>query len=91
MSDLEAFDKEWREGDRAKAVEMAKAYVDATREEMTLRFGALTLGQMVKEVEFYRSEGRREDMLKAKAWLRSEFEPQKIGGALTIGGGNRRR
>ncbi len=79
------FDKEWREGDRSMAKEMAKAYVADNRGPMGAAFDRLTRDELVGLVTQYRNEGTDEKRLLVDMWLLAGFEPQQISGSINIG------
>ena len=75
--DLDAYDREWREGDRKQAVVMAEAYVSAHPEEFAL-FPNLTIPALVSMVDAFREVDDFENVLRVEVWLKAEFEPQVI-------------
>lgn len=78
---LEDFKSTWDNRDtRPQAKGLATAYVNSHKAEMEVLFKDLTLEQIVAQVDFYRSQGRAEDVIKADMWLLANFEPQKIVG-----------
>ena len=81
---IEAFDKEWRHGDRNKAKGMAVAYVNAHREELARALGRLSLVELVHLVSDLRSQGKDRARVIVDMWLLNEFEPQKIGGSVNV-------
>ena len=82
---VKAFEKEWREGDRSMAKEMAKAYVADNRAPMSAAFDRLTRDELVGLVTQYRNEGTDEKRLLVDMWLLAEFAPQQITGSIQIG------
>lgn len=79
------FDYEWREGDRTKAKQIAKDYINSRRVELTAIFSKYSLEDLVRECEALRIAGRISDRIIVDMWLMSEYEPQNITGTLTIG------
>lgn len=79
------FDYEWREGDRTKAKEIAKDYINSRRSELTEIFSKYSLDDLVRECEALRIAGRVKDRIIVDMWLMSEYEPQNITGVLNIG------
>jgi len=79
------FDKEWREGDRAKAKEMAVAYVADNRATLLRLYGSTTRDELVGLVTQYRDTGDNEARIMVDMWLLAGFEPQKISGSINIG------
>lgn len=77
------FDREWKEGDREKARQMARDYVAANRERLQA-LERLTLPDLVERVSQCRAEGREEDRLVTDMWLLSEYQPQKIVGGINL-------
>jgi len=69
--------------DDAKCVDLASAYI-TVHPELEIRFGHLSLEQLVADVSYYRSQGREDDKWQVEAWLRAMFEPQHIGGSGTV-------
>ena len=82
---IAVFEKEWREGDRSMAKEMAKAYVADNRTTMGAAFDGLTRDDLVALVTQYRDDGTDEKRLLVDMWLLSEFAPQQITGSIQIG------
>ena len=76
--------KEWQEGDRIVARQLAETYVDEHREILEPRFGHMTQEECVALVGVYKKENNPEQILTVKIWVMSEFEPQKIGGKADI-------
>lgn len=83
-SDLIQFDYEWREGDRGKARQIAKDYINRRRDELAPIFSKYTLEGLVDQVTALRNAGRHADRIIVDMWLLSEFEPQNITGELVI-------
>lgn len=94
---IEAFDNEWKTGDRAKAKEMAREYVAANRDGLmeniqvavrAVREARLndspSLTDMVDLVTAYRNAGREEDRIVVDMVLLADYQPQKIAGALEL-------
>lgn len=79
------FDYEWREGDRDKAREIAKDYINANRLRLTKVFSGYTLEDLVREVDALRAAGRHSDRIIVDMWLLAEYQPQDISGELRIG------
>ena len=77
---LVAIDTEWKTGDRTQARAMAKAYVDARRNELAPRFGDLDIPALVAMVTHYRNSGDETNRMLVDTWLLSEHQPQRIGG-----------
>lgn len=78
------FDYEWREGSRDRAVEIAKAYIEARRAQLEPILGAYTLEQLVTEVECLRNDKRYEDRIIVDMWLHSEYGPRQITGEANV-------
>lgn len=87
VNELEAFVEEWARGDRSKAREMARAYVNAHREGLAPVLERLSLVDIVKLIDGYREYGQWDNVAVAEMWLLVNYEPQKINGAVSIGGG----
>lgn len=85
QSVLLQFDYEWREGDRDKARDIAKEYINANRQRLTRVFGSYTLEDLVREVDALREAGRHSDRIIVDMWLLAEYQPQDISGELRIG------
>lgn len=84
--ELQAFEHEWRNGDRDVARGMARAYVAANRERLSPELSRYDLPGLVRLVEAYRDAGREDDRIITDMWLLSEYEPQRVVGAISIGG-----
>ena len=78
------FAKEWREGDRGLAKDMARAYVADNPQQFDV-LKEYSRDELVVLLGDYRDAGRDEEQIVVDMWLLSEFEPQKITGAITIG------
>lgn len=78
---LEAFENEWRNGDRAKAKEMAKRLTHADGGAILAKYQALSLEQCVALIDQARERGDEEQRIEIDAYLLSEHEPQQIGGS----------
>ena len=76
------FDKEWKSGDRAKAKEMAKEFVDANRASLAPQLEPYTREELVELVGAYRRAGREADRRIADMWLLSEYAPVRVVGAI---------
>lgn len=83
---LRAFDTEWKTGSRTRAREMAEAYV-AAHPELVDKFGDLTIPELVALVDLARKEQVEAERIAIDIWLLVEFEPQRIGGLVDVGGG----
>ncbi len=79
---LEAFEEEWWHGDRAKAKELASAYVEAHRAEIEPHLGGLSLDTIVLMVSDYRRVGRESDRIIADMWLITEHPQQRVTGTI---------
>jgi len=97
MNELEAFSNEWKTGDRTKAKEMAREYVDAHRQQLALGIIAAvkelrkarlddppSLADLVDVVSVYRATGREDDRIAVDMWLLSEVPQQHITGSIAI-------
>lgn len=87
MTDTEhilRFDHEWRVGDRAVAVQLAKEYVNQHRPALAEQLIKFTLDDMVKLIDQYREAGQHENRLIAEMWLLSEYKPQDITGEIHV-------
>jgi len=65
---------------RHQAKAQAQAYCTEHEAKLAAVFADLTLEQMVEQVDFYRSVGREDDVVKAEMWLLTHFQPQVITG-----------
>lgn len=83
--EIAAFESEWRTGDRAKAKQMARAYVTRHRPALIQQLASCTREDLVELIEQYRAAGRAEDRIVADIWLLSEYDPQQISGDLNLG------
>ena len=84
-ADVEQFARTWaNKEERPFAKDLARAYVDAHRAELSLHLAHLTLEELVELVKQYRKAGREEDRIVTDMWLLSEYDPQIITG--TAGG-----
>jgi len=83
--EIAAFEREWRTGDRAKAKQMARAYVETHRPALTRQLASYTREDLVGLIEQYRATGCAEDRIIADMWLLSEYDPQQISGDLNLG------
>lgn len=83
---LEAFELEWRTGDREKAKQMAIDVVNANRAAFEKEFAGLDIPQLVTLLDIARLRGDAFQRNKIDAWLLTEFKPQKIGGTANING-----
>jgi len=94
-----AFDQEWKTGDRAKAKEMAKAWVEANAELVmpNLEAGVRALREarlsdpvaipdLVALVSAYRAQGREADRIMVDMVLLAGYEPQSISGTIQMNG-----
>ena len=94
---IEAFDNEWKTGDRAKAKEMAREYVEANRDNLmaniqaavrTVREARLddspSIVDLVDLVSAYRAAGFEEDRILVDMVLLADYQPQRITGAVTL-------
>lgn len=82
--DILQFDYEWREGDRDKAREIAKTYVNKHREFLEPVLMRYTREMLVREVEALRRFKRLSDRIVVDMWLLSEYEPQQITGEINV-------
>lgn len=82
--DILRFDYEWREGDREKAKEIAKNYVNTHRDFLEPIFMQYTREMLVVEVEALRRFKRLSDRIVVDMWLLSEYEPQQITGEINV-------
>lgn len=95
--ELEAFDREWKQGDRAKARELAKAFIAENRDDLmgdlraavrTVREAHLdddpSITDLVQLVDAYREKGWAEDVLKVDMLLLADYEPQVIRGSVDL-------
>lgn len=81
-----AFDREWREGDRERATEMAREYIDEHREALAPLLEPMSLEDVVSLIDQYRKVGREEDRIVADMWLLVNYPPQNISGTFHLGG-----
>ena len=84
-SELIAFDREWRDGDRERARQIAADYVAANR----ARFDAIAdknIEELVGLVGIARSEGREDARVLIDMWLLVAHAPQRIEGSAHVGG-----
>lgn len=83
--ELEAFDKEWRAGDRDVARELAQAWVDNHRDTLVALLGGYAREGLVQLVSAYRDAGMDEDRIAVDAWLLCEFTKQRVVGVASFG------
>lgn len=69
---------------RAEAKAHAEQYCIDNAARLETIYGNLTLPQIVSQIDFYRSQGRFDDVQEADMWLLANFEPQKIGGTMDM-------
>lgn len=83
---MEAWELEWRTGDKVKAKQMAIDAVNANRAAFEKEFAGLNIPQLVTLLDIARMRGDAFQRNKIDAWLFAEFKPQKIGGTAHING-----
>lgn len=82
--DILQFDYEWREGDRDKAREIAKRYINTHREFLEPILMQYTREMLVAEVSTLRRFKRLSDRIVVDMWLMSEYKPQQITGEIAV-------
>lgn len=82
-TDFQAFNSEWNIGDKAVAKQMALDYVAAHENEF-LAYKDMTIPELVGLIDAYRAAGNEELRIKIDIWLLHAFEPQQIGGDMTL-------
>ena len=82
-----AFVDEWKSGDRTKARELAREYVDKHSARLAPLLEPLHRDDIVKLIDAYREHERHVDVAVAEMWLLTKYDPQKISGVLGVGGG----
>lgn len=85
MDAIEEFVHEWRNGDRVKAREMARAYVHANRNALA-HYQRMTRDELVQRCTDLRASGDVREIPVIEMWLLSEYEPQRISGRIRPGG-----
>lgn len=80
------FDYEWREGDRARAKDLAAEFVRDHESELGPLLERYTRDDLVRLVEQYRDAHRNTDRLIADMWLMAKYDPQRVYGSMNIGG-----
>lgn len=83
--ELEAFDNEWKTGDRDVARELAQAYVDNHRDTLVALLGGYAREGLVQLVSAYREQGSEEDRIIVDMWLLTEFTKQRVAGVASFG------
>lgn len=80
------FDFEWRQGDRNKAFDVAKSFIDDYRNVLEPVLGKYTLEELVHEIDMLRILGgsREHDRIITDMWILSEFPLQSISGYADI-------
>ena len=73
-------------GDRSKARELARAYVDIHEARLAPILEPLDRDGLVLLVDAYRGQGRHMDVAVVEMWLLTKYDPQKITGVLGVGG-----
>ncbi len=81
VEQLQDFDHEWKEGDRAKAKEMATALVEAEPDTFK-KWEKKSIPQLVGEIDEARAAGDGVKRLLIDVYLLAKHPPQQIGGAL---------
>ncbi len=83
-AELAAFQSELKSGDRAKALELAQAYIDPRRQHLAPFFSMYTLEGLVKLMDAYREKGDEASCIILEMWVQLEHGPQKVTGAFDI-------
>ena len=79
------FRDEWATGDRAKAKELAVAYVAENNEALANDYGPMTRDELVGLMGVMRSDGKINSCTRLEMWLPATYKPQKITGTIAIG------
>ena len=82
---LAAFDREWKAGNRERAKQMARDYVEGHRDELTPHLEGKSIHELVGMVSAYRGMGREGDRIIVDMWLLAEHPPQHVTGVIRMG------
>lgn len=68
-TDLARFDWEWRNGERKRAIGLAREYIARNFADVSQHLAGKTRDELVAMVDAYRADGRAEDVIVIDMWI----------------------